>query len=237
MQDEIQQRFEEASRYDAMMARIFPGYEQLPLVLLSHLRTRIGAGARVLDAGCGTGSALATFATHQGDWSFVGVDPAAPMLEVARVKLDRAGIAERVTLVPGTADSLPMAPTFDAAVAILVEHLLPDDGAKLQFLEGIQCRLRPGGWLILAGLHGDLQSGPAQQALQAWLEFVSLQGLPPEAQEMVRRRATTEDALVSEARIRQLLGQAGFVNVERVHQVHLVGAWAAQRLAVSGPVS
>ncbi len=212
-----------------MMARVFPGYEQLPMILLSHLRMYVGEAARVLDAGCGTGTALATFATHQRSWSFLGVDPAEPMLDLARLRLDSVDVSERVTLTVGTVDALPKEPAFDAATAILVEHLLPDDGAKLRFLEGVWRRLVPGGWIFLAGLHGDLQSGPAQQALQAWLEFIFLQGLPPEVQEMVRRRATEEDSLVSEARIQQLLAEAGFVNVNRIYQVHLLGAWAAQK--------
>lgn len=212
-----------------MMARIFPGYEQLPLILLSHLRIYLGSGARVLDAGCGTASALAVFAANQKDWSFVGVDPAEPMLALARTRINNAGVAKRVTLVVGTVDGLPNEPAFDAATVILVEHLLPDDGAKLRFLEGIWRRLVPGGWMILAGLHGDLELGPARHTLQAWLEFVSLQGLQPEVQEMVRRRATVEDSLVSETRLLQLMAEAGFVNVNRIHQVYLLGAWAAQK--------
>ena len=227
--NKIQKRFEEASRYDVMMTQVFPGYEQLPLILLSHLRIYLGAVARVLDAGCGTASALATFATNQRDWSFVGVDPAEPMLDLARTRINGAEVAERVTLVLGTVDTLPNEPAFDAATAILVEHLLPDDGAKLRFFEGIWRRLLPGGWIILAGLHGDLESGPAQRALQAWLEFISLQNLPPEVQEMVRRRATVEDSLVSEARLLQLLTEAGFVNIDRIYQIYLLGAWAAQK--------
>lgn len=229
MEPKIQQRFEEASRYDAMMAKVFPGYEQLPLILLSHLRTCLGARARVLDAGCGTGSALARFATSQRDWSFVGVDPAESMLDMARAKMDDVDVADRVALVAGTIDALPNEPAFDAATAILVEHLLPDDGAKLQFLQGIWRRLVPGAWMFLAGLHGDLESGPARHALQAWLEFVSLQGLPSEVQESVRRKATLEDSLVSETRILQLLSEAEFVSVDRIYQVHLFGAWAAQK--------
>ncbi|MFA6958167.1 MAG: class I SAM-dependent methyltransferase [Thermoanaerobaculia bacterium] len=229
MKSEIQQRFEEASRYDATMAKVFPGYEQLPLILLSHLRTCLGAGARVLDVGCGTGSMLARFAANQSDWSFVGVDPAEPMLEIARARMDGAGAAERVALVVGTVDALPDEPAFDAATAVLVEHLLPDDGAKLQFLEGIWRRLVPGGWIFLAGLHGDLESGRARQALEAWLEFVSLQGLPPAVRETVRRRATVEDSLVSETRLLQLLTEARFVDVDRIYQVCLLGAWAARK--------
>ena len=113
---EIQKRFEEASRYDAMMARVFPGCEQLPLILLSHLRLYLRAGARLLDAGCGTASALATFATNQRDWSFVGVDPAEPVLDLARTKIIGAEVAERVTLVGGTVDALPNEPAFDMAL-------------------------------------------------------------------------------------------------------------------------
>lgn len=118
---------------------------------------------------------------------------------------------------------------FDAATAILVEHLQPDDGAKLRFLEEIERRLLPGGWLVLAGLHGDLESEPGRRALEAWLEFLSLQGAPAGARDGVRRKVTTEDSLVSEARIRELLAQAGFVDVDRIYQAHLLGAWAARK--------
>ena len=65
MSTEIQKRFEDASKYDDIMAKVFPGYEQLPLVILSYLRTRLGRTAQLLDAGCGTGATLAAFATHQ----------------------------------------------------------------------------------------------------------------------------------------------------------------------------
>ena len=46
---------------------------------------------------------------------------------------------------------------------------------------------------------------------------------------MVRRRATVEDSLVSEARLLQLLTEAGFVNIDRIYQIYLLGAWAAQK--------
>ncbi len=53
--------------------------------------------------------------------------------------------------------------------------------------------------------------------------------MPAEAQEGVRRKVTVEDSLVSEARIRELLAEAGFVDVDRIYQVHLLGAWAARK--------
>lgn len=229
MTAEIQKRFEEAAKYDGMMGKVFPGYEQLPLVILSYLQTCLGPSARVLDVGCGTGATLVAFAAHQPGWSFVGVDPAAPMLELARQKIITHGAQERVALVHGTVDALPDEHEFDAATCILVEHLQPDNGAKLFLLRGIQRRLLPGGWLVLAGLHGELKTPAAQQALEAWLAFAALQGLPKAAQDNVRHRATVEDSLVSETRIRALLDEAGFVNTERIYQVQLLGGWRAQK--------
>lgn len=69
----------------------------------------------------------------------------------------------------------------------------------------------------------------AQDALEAWLQFVTLQGLPEMALNNVRRRATVEDSLIPEERILVLLGEAGFVNVKRFYQLHLLGGWLAQK--------
>jgi tRNA (cmo5U34)-methyltransferase len=227
---EIQKRFEEAAKYDSMMAKVFPGYEQLSLVVLSYLRRCLGPRAHILEVGCGTGGTLAAFAAHQPEWSFVGVDPAEPMLELARYKTSAMGVEDRMALIHGTVATLPNEPKFDAATCILVEHLLPDDGAKLHLFEEIYRRIVPGGWLVLLGLHGDLSTAGAQNALEAWLEFVALQGLPKATQDNVRRRATVEDSIISENRIKELLGEAGFANVERIYQVQLLGGWRANKL-------
>jgi len=226
---EIQKRFEDAAQYDSVMAKVFPGYEQLPLVILSYLRTRLGRTARLLDAGCGTGATLAAFATRQPEWSFIGVDPAEPMLEIAQSKMSAIGMGKRVTLSHGTVDTLPDEPKFDAATCILVEHLRPDNGAKLHLLESIYRRMVSGGWFVLFGLHGNLSTENAQNALDAWLEFVLLQGLPETTRDNVRHRATVEDSLVSEERIQELLQEAGFVNIEKIYQFQLLGGWLAQK--------
>ena len=229
MSTEIQKRFEDASKYDDIMAKVFPGYEQLPLVILSYLRTRLGRTAQLLDAGCGTGATLAAFATHQPEWFFVGVDPAEPMLEIARSKIGAIGMAKRVTLSHGTVDALSDEPKFDAATCILVEHLQPDNGAKLHLLKGIHRRMVSGGWFFLFGLHGNLSAENEQNALNAWLEFLTLQGLPEPMRGNVHHRATVEDSLISEERIQELLREAGFVNIEKIYQLQLLGGWLAQK--------
>jgi len=226
---EIQNRFEDAAKYDGMMTKVFPGYEQLPLVILSYLRTRLGRTAHLLDAGCGTGTTLAAFANHQPEWLFTGVEPAAMMLEFAHHKISAIGAENRVKFLHGTVDTLPDEPKFDAAICILVEHLQPDNGAKLHLLEGIQRRIVPGGWFVLFGLHGNLSTENAQSELAAWLEFATLQGVPEGMRENVHHRATVEDSLISEVRIKELLKEAGFINIEKTLQLHLLGLWIAQK--------
>ncbi len=229
MKDEIQKRFEEIDQYDTMMSKIFPGYEQFPLVLLSHLRTMVGSKASVLDVGCGSGTNLLTFAANQPEWFLTGVDPAEPMLKYTLNKFKAINAEKRVKLINGTVNSLPNDSKFDLATCILVEHLLPDDGRKLELLKGIYHRIVPGGWLIIAGLNGDLKTDSARKKLNAWMEFLALQGLPKETQNNVLHRATVEDSLVSEERIRELLSEAGYINIERIYQLQLLGAWCAQK--------
>jgi tRNA (cmo5U34)-methyltransferase len=226
---DIQKRFEDADKYDHMMVNVIPGYEQLPSVILSYLRTRLTRPAHLLDVGCGTGTNLAAFATHQPEWSITGVDPAEMLLENARSKISAIGAEKRVKLFHGTVDALPDEPKFDAATCILVEHLQPDNGSKLHLFKGIQRRLLSGGWFVLFGLHGDLGTENAQSALAAWLEFVALQGLSEAARDNVRHRATVEDSLISEERIQELLQEAGFINIKKIYQLHLLGMWLAQK--------
>jgi len=229
MKPEIRDRFKEVAAYDEAMPRIFAGYDALRRVALSHLRTKLGERARLLDVGCGTGTTLLTFAAHQPEWSMVGVDPAPPMVELARAKADDAGVADRVTLTIGTIDAVPEDARFDAATILLVEHLLPDDGTKLETLEQTARRLEPGGWLVLAGLHGDFATPTTQLALAAWSQSLEVEGFPEPLRASFHHRATVEDSLVPESRIRELLAQAGFVDVERIFQVMLLGGWLARR--------
>jgi hypothetical protein len=65
-------------------------------------------------------------------------------------------------------DTLPDEPKFDAATCILVEHLQPDNGAKLHLLEGIHRRMVSGGWFVLFGLHGNLRTENAMVCQELW---------------------------------------------------------------------
>ena len=229
MEEEIQNRFEQASQYEAFVTSVIPIYSQLPKILLSHLSTLAGSKAKLLDVGCGTGTNIVTFATHRLDWTFVGVDPEESMLSFAKNKVNGINVQNRVTFIKGTVDAIPKESKFDLATCIFVEHLLPDDGTKHHLIEGIFNNLTNGGWLIHAGIYGDLETEWAKKRLKTWLEYVSLQGKPKEVIENVRRRATIEDSLIPGKRIVEIMENVGFINIEQIYQLQLFGAWAAQK--------
>jgi SAM-dependent methyltransferase len=92
-------------------------------------------GARVLDAGCGTGR-FAVELAESGLARVWGVDPSAEMLAVARAKTRRAAFKQ------ARLEALPFKDGwFDAAVAWLVVHLV-DRPTALAELRRV---LRPGG--------------------------------------------------------------------------------------------
>jgi SAM-dependent methyltransferase len=100
-----------------------------------------GSGHRVLDLGCGTGR-LALALAHAG-YSVTGVDPARPMLDVARRKKG----ADTVTWIEGTAGNVET-DAFDIALMTAhVSQFLVDDDAWAATLADLARALVPGGRL------------------------------------------------------------------------------------------
>ncbi len=97
-------------------------------------------GERVLDAGCGTGAAIAAL-LGRADCRCMGVDASPTMVEAARRRLPRD-----VELACCKVEDLdPCVGPFDAVLALNVLYFAAEDGAMMRRLHDL---LRPGGRLV-----------------------------------------------------------------------------------------
>jgi ubiquinone/menaquinone biosynthesis C-methylase UbiE len=135
----------------------------LHAAFVERLLATCPAGARVLDAACGTGRYFALIAASGR--RVVGVDQSAGMLAQARAK----GIAE--SLVKVGLQELPFNAEFDGAMAIDgLENVPPEDWPLV--LTNLRRALRPGAHLYLT-----VEETGSDEIAEAF-EKQSAQGLP-----------------------------------------------------------
>ncbi|NVB83846.1 MAG: bifunctional demethylmenaquinone methyltransferase/2-methoxy-6-polyprenyl-1,4-benzoquinol methylase UbiE [Kofleriaceae bacterium] len=102
-----------------------------------------GGKPRVLDVATGTGDLAIEIAKACPGASVIGLDPSANMLEIAKQKVEKRGMAERVSLVLGDAQNLPQQNCeIDAATIAFGIRNVPDRGRGLRELARV---VRPGG--------------------------------------------------------------------------------------------
>ena len=220
-----------ANQYDLDIRKAIPGYESLHDMAYSLLQTSLSESARLLVVGSGTGMELVNYSQLNPQWSLTGVDPSMEMMAIAKEQLLSVGLQEQVNLHTGYVNSVPETEPMDAATLILVMHFLPDDGAKLELLENIARRLKPGAKLIIADLYGDKSTAYFEQFTKAWksLYFSKLDGETREKAEANFQTSISNSIyFVTEARIIQLLQTAGFSEVTKFYNAFLFGGWIAK---------
>lgn len=129
-------------------------------------------GGSVLEIGCGTGRNLIAAARAWPDARFCGIDISEAMLETARAKVARAGLAHRIALARGDAtafdaDALFGRAAFDRVFQSYTLSMIPDWQAAIREGAG---KLAPGGRLDIVDF-GQQERLPAafRAALFAWL--------------------------------------------------------------------
>lgn len=144
--EEVQAMFDAiARRYDLLNRMLSAGIDQR---WRRAATAALGAAEpkRVLDVATGTGD-LAIAVVEAGIASVVGVDIAEEMLEVAREKVRRRGLEERVTLRTGDAERLPFSDRqFDAATVAFGVRNFEDLQRGLQEIRRV---LRPGAMVVV----------------------------------------------------------------------------------------
>jgi arsenite methyltransferase len=160
-------------------------------------------GAVVVDHACGAGTDLLIAARRAGsDGRAIGIDITPAMRATAQRAAVAAGLADRVEVLPGSFDALPLAAaSVDVVLSNGVLNLATD---KLQVLREAHRVLRPGGILLLADVVLDRRLDPVASAdPQLWAACVG--------------GALTEQDLLHALRL------AGFVGSS------ITGRWACYR--------
>lgn len=220
-----------ATQYDLDIRKAIPGYESLHGMTQSLLQTSLSSLARLLIVGSGTGMELVNYSKLNLEWLLTGVDPSSEMMAIAKSEITRQGLQARVDLHTGYVNSLPKTEPMDAATLILVLHFLPDDGAKLQLLQDVAQRLKPGAKLILVDLFGDKSASYFSEFFKAWQDFYFSQlddETRTKAEANFQPSINNSMYFVTEARIIELLQAAGFSQINKFYNAFLFGGWIAQ---------
>jgi enediyne biosynthesis protein CalE5 len=163
----------------------------------------VAPGHRVLDVATGIGEPAMTAARLVGpSGRVVAIDQASQMLEVARERLQAAGIGT-VEFVEGDAEAVPLPPDpFDAVVSrwgLMFFHHPVDTLARLRN------SLVPGGWLTVAVWGEPSQVPIISLPFSVFSRELSQPPSPP--------RGPNPFALSEPAKLEQVLRDAGFANV------------------------
>lgn len=202
-----------------------PGFAALQTMATLLLAERAPADARVLVLGAGGGLELKVFAQARPDWRFVGVDPSAPMLALARQTL---GAHEtRVDLHEGYIDSAPIGP-FDGATCLLTLHFLSVE-ERLHTLTQLLLRLKPGAPLVVAHHSFPQTSAEKTRWLRRYAAFAVASGIRPADAEQAITALDSRLALLSPEQDEALLAQAGFTDVELFYAAFTFKGWVACR--------
>jgi demethylmenaquinone methyltransferase/2-methoxy-6-polyprenyl-1,4-benzoquinol methylase len=139
-----------APRYDLLNRILSLGVDQRwrrRLVRLLDLRP----GAMVLDHATGTADLALRIARSGDDIHVVGVDPSTEMLRIARQKVERAGLSQRVVLQKGDAEDLSGLDSdrFDAVSMAFGIRNVVDRGRALREFARVT---RPGGRIAILEL-------------------------------------------------------------------------------------
>jgi cyclopropane-fatty-acyl-phospholipid synthase len=123
---------------------------------------RLRPDSWLLDLGCGRG-ALSVFAAHEYGARVTAMAPTPPQATVARDRAERAGLADRLEVMPrGAIDRayfLDHHGPYDAVAALDLTEYVPDD-AFAAYARAVHRALVPGGRALLATVSRPAGQGP-----------------------------------------------------------------------------
>lgn len=230
MTDKMEFNEEMATEYDKGVRRTLPTYDAVLKLMLTYLRVHTTQQAHVLILGAGGGNELATLGPRNPGWRFTAVDPATPMLEIARTKAAALEMADRVEFLEGTVEEVTADQLHDAATCMLVLHFVPEIQEKLQQLKAIRQRLKPGAPFVLASMFGNPDDPAFEEQFLLWKAYWldSTRLTQEEVDEMEKTVRTL--SFIPEDEIVRLLSDAGFGKIAKFFSTNMFGGWVCRAM-------
>ncbi|MFN2444948.1 MAG: methyltransferase domain-containing protein [Vicinamibacterales bacterium] len=176
---------------------------------LTGVEERLVRGALVADVGCGHGASTILMAQSYPQSQFRGFDYHVPSVEWARQAADRAGVADRVTFEVAPAKRFP-GENYDLVTFFDCLH---DMGDPVGAAAHARAALAPGGvWMIVEPMAGDHLEDNINPIGRIYYSASTMICTPASLSQEV---GLALGAQAGEARLRDVLRQAGFSEVRR----------------------
>lgn len=214
--------FDDVAQYEREIRLLVPGYDLLHTMLPAVLRAAGPKCERLLAIGCGPAHEVVALAHELEGCIIDALDPSPSMIAAARETIEGAGLTERIRTIKSTLADFAVEQPYDAVVALLVGHLIADDGSRARFLDDLSRALHPGGVAVLAELE---DTGPAHALLtEAHLRCSRAAGVTPDRIATMRQRLSGRFHAITRARLCELTSRAGLrVNAEFFRSFGFVG--------------
>lgn len=191
-----------------------PGYVnsivQSWLPALDGVAAKLNAGARVADIGCGVGFSTLLMARSFPDSSFVGYDFHEPSIVQARAHAAAHGLADRVRFETAAAKDI----REDGFDLITVFDCLHDMGDPQGCAAHLRSLLAPDGtWMIVEPIAADRPADNIGNPVSRLYYNASTMICVPTS--LAQEVGTALGAQAGEARLTEILTQAGFTRVRR----------------------
>jgi len=175
---------------------------------LDGVQAKLEAGARVADVGCGHGASTIILAKAYPRSTFVGFDYHKPSIEQARERAKAAGVGDRTRFEVATAKTY--SGTYDLVAFFDCLHDMGDPvGAAAHVRQSLG---RDGTWMLVeprAGDHVHENLNPLGRL------FYSVSTLVCTQASLAQEVGAALGAQAGEARLRDVLSQAGFTRIRR----------------------
>lgn len=211
------------SAYAEGPPRQVPGFASLHRMVALLLAERVPADGHVLVLGAGGGLELKALAEAQAGWSFLGVDPSADMLDLAKQAIEPH--AGRVQLRHGYIADAAEGP-FDGATSLLTFHFIPRE-QRLETLRQIRRRLRTGAPFVLAHISFPQTEPERSLWIARHVAFSAAPGTDPAQLESARQAIGSRLSILAPEEEEAMLAEAGFSGVSLFYAGLSFKGWVA----------